>query len=243
MLFAVLFTFIVSKIHTFTSVTTYIINYSFSQSVIFSFLSCLCVQGVHPHHIDNSAYIYLLYLMYINYISHITDLYFLHFFCFILSKSCCKEVNFKVNTSTAETSLDTESSCYLDLASSCLLLVSWTLTTFVGLWTDRGIDHSLSDPDALMIAANNASLFTFSDRNMGLISCTTNGFEAPRKTVHRNSLFMNLGEYFGSYGFSSRGLGIWWASGSCIAGVWPLSSGKCSVFFVALQGSWTLFCW
>ena len=117
MLFAVLFTFIVAKIHTFISMRTYIINYSFSQSVIFSFLSCLCVQGVHPHHVDNSVYIYLLYLIYINYISYVKDLHFLHFLCFILSKSCCKKVNFKVNTSTAKTSLDTESSCYLILST------------------------------------------------------------------------------------------------------------------------------
>ena len=40
-------------------------------SVIFSFPSCfwlgICVQGVPPHHIDNSIGIYLLYLIYIRY--------------------------------------------------------------------------------------------------------------------------------------------------------------------------------
>ena len=117
------------------------------------------------------------------------------FFCFILSKSHCKEVNFEVNTSTAGTSLDIESSCCLGLPSSCLWVVSWTLTTFLGVCAGAcNIDLSFSDAAALMMAANNASSHIFPDHNKSLISCTANGFETPCSSDLGKNLFMNPGE-------------------------------------------------
>ena len=87
--------------------------------------------------------------------------------------------------------LDIELSCCLDLASFCLLLLSWNLTTFLGVSAAAcNIDLSFFDADALMMAANNASSSTFSERNKGLSSCTTNGFETSRSTVLKNTLFM-----------------------------------------------------